>query len=159
MAKKRFTDGLESLFGGAKDAQAPKDRLPVLVKTTEGEPKPSDDPGKKSPGKNFSADLESFLSEVFEASFEEQLKNPSGKDAAPRKTQKTLNGLDALIRSTVSPDAMKFDSENTRRVTIVFDQAKLEKLKFIARTEKTMLRNIIDDIVRDYIARYEQRQQ
>jgi hypothetical protein len=40
-------------------------------------------------------------------------------------------------------------------LTLQFDERKLEKLKDIARMEKTLLRDIIDSIVEDYISRWE----
>ena len=71
-----------------------------------------------------------------------------------KRSSKPMEGLDALIRSTVEPK-VQFDQNATRRLTLQFDERKLEKLKTIARMEKTLLRDIIDGIVEEYIARWE----
>ena len=114
---------------------------------------------KKSTGKRFSDDLQSFLMEAFEESFERQIQQPleSSTVELKKRSQKPMSGLDALIRTTVDPKIQIDSAQQLRRLTVAFDEQKLEKLKTIARIEKTYLRDIIDEIVADYIQEYEQK--
>ena len=164
MAKKRFTEGLESVFGAAAEDTLQEDS-PLLGDTRPKE-RPKDkeeDSHRRSHAKDFSSDLQSFLKGAFEDSFEEQLekreqkRQPISANAQIKKRhRKPLTGLDALIRSTVEPENIHVQERNARRVTLTFDPDKLEKLKKIARTEKTYLRDIIDEIVAEFLDEYEQ---
>lgn len=170
MSKKRFTEGLESLLTGPEEVSfRVGDRLAagessVPTKTGKGggateATAASEEPGKKSTGKKFASDLQSFLTEAFEESFDRQMQQTDATAAEVKKrSQKPMDGLDALIRTTIDP-RVHFDAQQKmRRLTVVFDEQKLEKLKTIARMEKTYLRDIIDNIVAEYIQTYELRQ-
>jgi hypothetical protein len=50
---------------------------------------------------------------------------------------------------------MRIGPGNTRRLTLVFDESKLNKLKSIARMERSYLKDIIDEIVESFIKEYE----
>jgi hypothetical protein len=168
MSKKRFTAGMETLFNGAEDnilqsgnqllsgentkSQTPKSASVASAVLEEGIT-------KKSTGKRFSDDLQSFLMEAFEESFERQIQQPleSSTVELKKRSQKPLSGLDALIRTTIDPKIQIDSAQQLRRLTVAFDEQKLEKLKTIARIEKTYLRDIIDEIVADYIQEYEQK--
>lgn len=160
MAKKRFTDGLESLFEEPKEEKSKgKDLLlfPIeKTETVESVPK-----SKKTTAKTFTEDLQSFLQEAFEESFEEQdaAKEDSLQEEKriKKRRRKPLSGLDSLIRKTVEPKSMDLLEKPTRRLTLTFDHQKLEKLKTIARLEKTYLKDIIDEIVGEFIEEYEQK--
>ena len=154
MSKKRFIEGLDSLFADTsgevdrKSAQASPARSTVRGRKTE-------ETTGKSSGKDFSSDLASFLQEAFEESFEQQM----GREGSPsaRETPKTQqSGLDALIRNTLEPSSMTIDPRATRRLVVTFREEQLQKLKSIARTEKTVLKKIIHEIVEGYIRQYEQ---
>lgn len=161
MSKKRFTDGLESLLSTPEDAGLQGNTLlsaesnPAKGKSsTAAEPNPES--SKKAQGKRFTDDLQAFLMEAFEESFERQMQQIPAEAEIKKRSTKPMEGLDALIRSTVEPSRVQFDQHAaTRRLTLQFDERKLEKLKTIARMEKTLLRDIIDSIVEDYISRWE----
>ena len=63
-----------------------------------------------------------------------------------------------LIRRTVEMGAVEEDNSGTKRLTVTFDKEKLNKLKHIARLEKAYLKDILGDIIDEYITRYEQHQ-
>jgi len=162
MSKKRFTDGLESLLSmPAEDAALQRNALLSSESSSGQGISPTVDippaESKKVQGKRFTDDLQAFLMEAFEESFDRQMQHDRSQAAEPeikKRSSKPMDGLDALIRSTVEPK-MKLDHLATRRLTLQFDERKLEKLKDIARMEKTLLRDIIDNIVGDYISRWE----
>lgn len=72
-----------------------------------------------------------------------------------KRSRRPTGGLDLLIRSTVEPVAVTDADTHTRRVTLLFDPKKLEKLKTIAKLERTYLKNIMDELVQDFIQHYE----
>lgn len=162
MAKKRFTEGLESVFGAAAEDTLQEDS-PLLGATRRKEEPREEEGSKRTHAKDFSSELEAFLKGAFEESFEEQYEKReqkrqpiSGNPEVKKRRHKPMSGLDALIRSTVEPENIRVQERNARRITLTFDPEKLEKLKKIARLEKTYLRDIIDEIVAEFLESYEQ---
>jgi hypothetical protein len=60
-------------------------------------------------------------------------------------------GLDALIRETVESSSVEVTPSNTKRVTFVFDEEKINKLKQIARLKKAYVKDIVDEIISEYL--------
>lgn len=114
-------------------------------------------PLKRTQGKKFSEDLQTFLQEAFDDSFEKYSDPNFVRDDSNTKKRslKPMAGLDAILRSTVDPQSMRLGPGNTRRLTLVFDESKLNKLKSIARMERSYLKDIIDEIVESFISEYE----
>lgn len=162
MSKKKFTVGLESVFSEATQDTLHEDS-PLLQQTRHKSSigVKNEEPGKRTSSKNFSSELELFLKEAFEESFERQTANKPlevEKEVPLRKKrQKPASGLDMLIRSTIEPTAMDVSetNKNTKRIVLAFDSDKFQKLKHIARLERTYLRNIIDEMVAEFIGKYE----
>ncbi|MBK9013500.1 MAG: hypothetical protein IPM82_05130 [Saprospiraceae bacterium] len=166
MSKKKFTDGLESLFSIDQNKESGQGTTfleganPNEMRPGIGKPAVN----KSSSRKNFTTDLDSLLQEAMQESFEEQIQEREAA-ANPNKAQpfhqqahrrKPLGGLDMLIRRTVERGAVEEDQvTGTRRLTVSFDKVKLNKLKTIARMEKAYLKDILGDIVEEYIRRYE----
>lgn len=155
MSKKKFTAGLESLF---------EEESTEKQKPTSGTAKPkapaSQAAKRKETGKNFTEDLQSFLQSAFDESLERQQEQDRSTDyeqEIKKRRSKPMSGLDALIRATVEPSRVSLSQKTLRRLTVSFDEEKLNKLKKIARQEKAYLRDIIDDIVADFIQQYEQK--
>ncbi len=144
MAKKRFTEGLDSLFEETTSSGKPRGR--------KGREEES---SRRSGTKDFSSDLSSLLQEAFEESFEEQLQKKEAKKDQSKKPERPLTGLDALIRSTIEPASVTIDPKAKRRLVVSFHESQLAKLKNIARLEKTQLKRIINTLVEDYIEAYE----
>lgn len=160
MAKKRFTDNFESLFGEPLDDQQPQEQTGTGKQAAGAKGTAADEDRKKLSGKDFSDSLQSFLEETFEASFERQLaekqeQSDSSNPPAPKPTRRR-SSLDLLIRSTVEPSKIEVDEQDRRRrITLTFEPQKLEKLRSIAKLEQAMLKDIINDIVGEYIRKYE----
>jgi hypothetical protein len=157
LSKKRFTEGLESIFG-ADAEETLQENSPLLASTTVKE-KDKNKENPRSTAKNFSADLQSFLQEAFEESFDQQLEKKKtttselkSKARVKKRYKRPRSGLDLLIRNTIEPDNIRLEPKKSKRVTITFDPGKLEKLKDIARKKKSYLRDVIDEIVADYLA-------
>jgi len=162
VSKKRFTEGMDSLFGPTEEQQSGTDWLDAQGTGDQGARKKK---SKRSPsGKNFSSDLQSFLQEAFDDSMDRQLEERQKRDEATpaepsvkKRHRRPMAGLDALIRSTVDPQPVSDPGNKNRpkRITLSFDPVKLEKLKSIARDQRTLLRDVIDEIVEDYLNRME----
>ncbi len=157
MSKKKFTDGLESLFGDTSEdtfggsllvAEEPK---PKAVRKRRG-----------SSRKNFTTDLDTLLEDALKETIIEQtqktdkaFESKSKSIQTKQRSRKPLSGLDALIRRTVEGSTIEISNDVTKRVTFVFEKQKLDKLKRIARIEKAYLKDILSQIVSEYIQKYE----
>ncbi len=171
MAKKNFSDGLESIFG---DEENRNEEVSIVTKTAEegkAGKKGSGIRRKKRSSKDFTSDLDSLLQEALNESVEQHVKSQkkeplakSGNKKLQRKgrIKRTLSGLDALIRQTVESGTVEVEEVSSggskpkkKRVTFTFDREKVEKLKSIARLEKAYIRDIMDELVSEYIEKYE----
>lgn len=157
MSRKKFVEDFGTLFGDEDAAILSEDSVLLSGKSAEESKR---NRSKSSHGKNFASDLESFLEEAFEESFDEQLqqnesKPPKIESQIKKRSRRPMGGLDSLIRSTVEPSHIEVEDLPTRRITLIFDKRKLEKLKTIARLERTYLKDIIDDIVEEFLQGYE----
>lgn len=145
MSKKNFKAGFEDLFHDAKDGSLAEN---VAQK---GKSKRS-----ASAGKSFAADLESLFEETMvETTLEAAKAARQGKPAKPQSPRQYA-GIDALIRDTVESSDMEVVSrEGQKRIAITLEQEKLEKLKKIAQLQKSYLKDVIRDLVAEYIASFE----
>lgn len=142
MSKKKFTSGLESLF-----VEIATEEQGVIAQSGDG--------AKKQGNKDFSSDLAAFLASAFEESLGEQLAQAHA-GAGKKESPITASGLDLLLRSSLSPKSVEIhNQQSTRRITLIFEAEKLEKLKTIARIEQAQVKDIVNDIVAEYIKKYE----
>lgn len=144
MAKKNFKSGLGDLLSDALDM--PKEK-PIPKKRTSRKTT-----SKKKVTKSFMSDLDTLLQESIEEGVQEQAsKIKEGKPKTVIKRKKPLFGLDALIRETVETSKVEVTPQSTKRVTFIFDEDKIEKLQKIARLKKAYVKDIINEIVSEYI--------
>lgn len=148
MSKKRFKDGLESLFGDVNSADTFQKNNPLLKKQGSIAPTGAE---KRNPSSN-QTDLADILREQVSDKIAEKVEeNRGAQSGSPR-----LAGLDALIRRTIEKSKIEVSNppRGQRRVTFVVDEELLEKLRSIARMEKKYLRDLVDDAVREFIQTY-----
>ncbi|MFK7980570.1 MAG: hypothetical protein AB8G86_11350 [Saprospiraceae bacterium] len=158
MSKKKFKAGLESLFSdtGADD-QLPGIR-PLLV---EEEARESLDTRrtrpKKRSSKNFTSDLEGLFHNALDKEYKEPVRKSSLASRRDTKIKKRSDrpviGIDALIRrtSTENREEIKSSSPLKKRITFSLEKKKIEKLKDIAKSKKAYLKDIVDDIISQYL--------
>jgi hypothetical protein len=156
MSKKKFIDGLESVFKETEDElvehydakeEMAKEETAVL---TVVKPKRS--------GKNFTADIGSAMQDSFVTNEESYLtpeEQVSLSEVSKKTMRRPLSGLDALLRRTIENSDL--DNETKRRVVLILESGKLEKLKEIAKSESLVLREIIEKSVNFFIEDYERR--
>lgn len=166
MSKKRFSSGLDSLFDSPHDEQnivssvVASQAPPPSVSELEAEVKAA--VMKRTTTKNFTSDLDSLFQDAFTEALEEKadkLRRESGlEDPFESKRnayKKPLAGLDALIRETVDTSLAGFEHAPIKRFTIMFENKKIEKLKSIAKQERAFVKDLVGDILTEYIANYE----
>ena len=143
MAKKRFTDGLDSLFGGADEHSQKTLSLFPDEPSTGGSKR---DEEKKS-NKGFTSQLDAFLAEAFENE-PDQAETQTRKE----KPKRRLAGLDLLIQQTAeAPRKSRTKLADKRRLTLAFDKKQLAALKRIAETEGVYLKDLIAQLIERYL--------
>ena len=159
MAKKKFTDGLETLFGESALEEKFEDRNPLLAEQKEvpKEKKKKTIKRKKKTGKSFTSDLDSlFKSSSYQK--DEKRAPKAGKTSTPKAQTKIVFGLDALIRKTTNlVPGETYEASTKKRVTFIYDKKKLETLKLIARKNKAYMKDIIGAAVNNWISDYEKK--
>ncbi len=160
MSKKKFTDGLESLF--STDTKGDVSGKGTAFLRTPSDKKDGSATQRRSSRKNFTTDLDSLLEEALQESFEEKMAEreagkSTGKPRYQSPARRPMTGLDVLIRRTVESGEIELDrKEGTKRLTVTFHKSKIAKLKKIARLEKAYLKDILGELVDEYIQRYEE---
>lgn len=180
MSKKKFTDGLEGLFGFSEGGDL-QESSPLLVDTRDEEKeapvkkrKKKSNPNKKKSGKSFTMDLDALFSAAASKAIEEReekRKKNKGEQPAPQENdvppkpaslrhrrRKPVTGIDALIRQTIVGSRIDYNAKDAqKRVTFIYDKDKLARLKAIAKLEKSYLKDIIGKVVSEFIDKYEKK--
>ncbi len=159
MGKKKFTSGLDSLFGEINQ-QDTLDQESVLLKETrvkKAVQRPTKVVARKRSNKNFTSDLDSLFDQSV---MDESQDFAEEQKVSRRKTGRRLNrpritGLDALISKTTDFDYDAVERDVKKRVTFVFDKGKYNKLKRIAKVESQYLKDILGKVVTEFIDEYE----
>jgi len=163
VSKKKFKDGLGSIFSGFKEDELLASTY-TETETLEAPKAQKKKDKKRASTKSFSADLEALFKSSLTDTIVEQVEQAT-KDVKADQMQvvnkignkKKPIGLDALIRQTVETSKVEVAAPKTqKRVTFVFDKSKLLKLKSIAKLEKAYLKDIIGGLVSEYIDEYEE---
>jgi hypothetical protein len=144
MAKKNFKSGLGDLLDnamtGTSKAEAKKSTRKTAKQTA-----------SEKPNKSFMSNLDDLLQEAIEEGVQEQVEKIKQKKPTVSKRKKPMFGLDALIRETVETSQAEVAPKNTKRVTFVFDEAKIEKLQQLARLKKAYVKDIVNEIISEYL--------
>ena len=156
MSKKKFKSGLESLFGEpAVAGMSPflAEKKSTIAQKSKESSAPLLKNLKRSSSKNFTADLESLFSDAIEKEQTEQQRRGSKLRLSKKQPDRPVIGLDALIRRTAERnyESQKAANPLKKRLTITMEHQKLEELKKVARQKKAYLRDIIDDLISDYL--------
>lgn len=152
MSKKKFSQGLSELLDDI--AGSPGD-LEQIAQTPTAAP-------RKHGHKNFFADLESLMEEAMrdgEAQREADEKQASYKSKSEKAQAGLAGGLDMLIRQTISfEERNAAASDDKRRITVLVDRQKAERLKQIARTQNAFMKDLIARMIESYIESFQERQ-
>ena len=171
MAKKRFRDDLESLFGPDPkplslfpDETPPQDADPEETESVTVDVTVRRREVPKGSTKGFSDSLDAFFSEAFEGP-DPAPERQSKRQPRRRRTTARPRGLDMLIQNTTvkqiniaalvrgEKQRQGHGGGHTRRVTLLFNKKHLERLKAIAREKDLLLKDIVSEIVEEYLRR------
>jgi hypothetical protein len=163
MSKKRFSSGFDSLFAVENDAPqvATTQATPPSVADLEAEVKKA--VMRKTTGKNFTSDLDTLFQEAFTEVVEEKvekLRRDTGiidpfDEGSRNSTRRPLSGLDALIRQTVDTSLAGLEHAAVKRLTIMFENQKIERLKTIAKQERSFVKDLVSNVLTEFIEKYE----
>ena len=119
---------------------------------------------RRASNKNFTSDLDSLFQDAFTDSVEEKAEklrrlanNDDPFESNRRQYKQPLSGLDALIRSTMDTSLAEFDHAPVKRLTIMFENLKIEKLKSIAKMERSFVKDLVGGVLTEFINDYEKR--
>lgn len=152
MSKKKFSQGLSELLD---DVSGSLGDLDQIAQTPTAAP-------RRHGSKNFFADLESLMEEAMhdgETQGPADEKQPSYKSKSERAQAGLAGGLDMLIRQTISFEEQSAASgDDKRRITVLVDRQKAERLKQIARTQNAFMKDLIARMIESYIESFQERQ-
>jgi hypothetical protein len=162
VSKKKFTGGLDTLF---EVTETVMDNTPSVSQARQAESSTTQSAlVRRVTSKNFTSDLDSLFQEAFTEAVEEKLgkmKRASGIEDPfennRRQYKQPLSGLDALIRSTVDTSLAGLDHAAIKRLTIMFEYQKIEKLKSIAKVERSFVKDLVSGVLTEFINDYEKR--
>lgn len=170
MSKKKFSSGLDSLFETKEEQREmiqnnSADQKGLSTSLTEDKNAVSSTVIRRATSKNFTSDLDSLFHEAFTEAVEEKvgkLRRMAGindpfEEDKPRSYKQPLSGLDALIRSTIDTSLAGLDHAAIKRLTIMVESQKIDKLKSIAKMERSFVKDIVSSILTDFINDYEKR--
>lgn len=169
MSKKKFSSGLESLFHDNEESHDSIQASPLTEKEGKQESVASATAqtavaSRRLTSKNFTSDLDSLFQEAFTEAVEEKvekMRRTAGLEdpfeSNRRQYKQPLSGLDALIRSTVDTSLAGLDHAAIKRLTIMFETQKIEKLKSIAKLERAFVKDIVSGILSEFISDYEKK--
>lgn len=144
MAKKKFSDGLDTLFGDSLDNEKNQSSKTSAKKKTK----------RNSSRKSFTGNLELLFQEVLEESVHEKTAElKANKSTKSKRKTPVATGLDALIKSTI--EGSSFSESDKKRITFTFDADKVKKLRSIAKLERARIKDIVNELVSEYIDKYD----
>ncbi len=164
MSKKKFKAGLESLFGDSGE-DVLSGISPLLVEEKRKRKTRPVKRLKKRSSKDFTSDLEVLFHNALEKEYAETIEKPhppKGRGANIKKrNDRPVIGLDALIRRTTEETNkdLLVPTPLKKRVTFTLEKKKLDKLKSIAKSKKSYLKDIIDEIVSEFLTEYPNRKE
>lgn len=139
-----------SMPSPTQEAQPPRKSQP----TRRQKPRPAS-------SKSFSSDLNSLFNDSIVESVQERVKQikqqpkKGSSEDAQKEQKKKPRGLDLLIRQTVESSKVDISRGPRRRITFLFEEDKIKRLKDIAQDKRAYIKDIIGDIVSEYIEEYE----
>ena len=147
MAKKQFTDNMDSLFGDTF-VEDTKEGLSLFP----DEKKQAKPVKKKKGDKGFSLQLDNFLSDAFDVQEKEATSKKNRRKLVSSSRKPRLSGLDLLIRQTAeAPSVSRLKAPNKRRLTLAFNKTQLARLKEIAEDEGIFLKDLINQLIEKYL--------
>lgn len=168
--KKSFTEDLESVFHQTlfednlhdnpsmllqknKNTKKTTNKSNVVAATANKKEEDNTQKNAKTSRKSFSDNIDIFFKESIEDVLEDTTVTEIKRNVIHNGERKAI-GIDVLLQRTSNAhnDEVEASLEPmTKRVTFVLDVDKVEQLKNIAREENKRLRQIVSDLIEEYI--------
>lgn len=152
MSKKKFSEGLDELLSDQS----------IETSTDWGYASDSPTRERKTGSKNFMDDLDDLFHQALDERFEQLEAEPPTASTPRTKSKSTIaqrssmSGLDGLIRQTIDIQEITADeASGKKRVTVAIEKAKLLQLKTIARIENAYLKDIMVQLIDEYLEKYQ----
>jgi hypothetical protein len=164
VAKKKFSSDFDSIFDGAENEPVKITNEDIAADLPTA-PAASPVLNKKATMKNFTSDLDALFRDAMTEAVEERvtkIKRSVGIEDDPfeesaRLFKKPLSGLDALIRQTMDTSLAGMEHAAVKRITLLFESAKIDKLKNIAKLERAFMKDLVQGVISEFIVDYEKR--
>jgi hypothetical protein len=164
VAKKKFTSDFDSIFD-VSETEPLKITNEDIAADLPTAPTASPVSNKKATLKNFTSDLDALFRDAMSEAVEERvtkIKRSVGIEDDPfeesaRLFKKPLSGLDALIRQTMDTSLAGMEHAAVKRITLLFESAKIDKLKNIAKLERAFMKDLVQGVISEFIVDYEKR--
>jgi hypothetical protein len=164
VAKKKFTSDFDSIFDSSHAEPVKITNEDIAADLP---PAPAESPvsNKKATMKSFTSDLDALFRDAMAEAVEERvtkIKRSVGIEDDPfeesaRQFKKPLSGLDALIRQTMDTSLAGMEHAAVKRITLLFESAKIDKLKNIAKLERAFMKDLVQSVISEFIVDYEKR--
>jgi hypothetical protein len=157
MSKKKFSDGLDSIFSDIHEEVMATTY--VLKDNPKADTEERNSKMERKGGKNFSSNMDDVIMKSFVTNNETQNKeeddNSNIRYSHVKKQRTPLTGIDGLFSRSIEYGDLENDSK--KRIVLILENHKVDKLKSIAKKEHLFLKDIIIQSVSSYIDQYDRR--
>jgi hypothetical protein len=155
MSKKKFTSGIDDIFSNANTGEQ---GVSIVEESTNAGP--NQHVRRQGGHKTFVTNLDSLLAEITDDSYfsepqADSMNRPGkSKGGSQGGYRAPVTGLDALIRQTLVGIEGEDEETTKRRISVIVDKIKLDRLKTIARMEGAFMKDIIAELIESYVQKY-----
>lgn len=157
MSKKKFSDGLDSIFSDIHEE--PMATTYVLKDSPKVDVEERNSRMERKGGKNFSSNMDDVIMKSFVTNGENKNKeeddNSNIRYSHVKKQRTPLTGIDGLFSRSIEYGDL--DSDTKKRIVLILENKKVDRLKAIAKKEDLFLKDIITQSVSSFIENYDRR--
>jgi hypothetical protein len=157
MSKKKFSDGLDSIFSDIHEEVMATTY--VLRDSPKADAEERNVKMERKGGKNFSSNMDDVIMKSFVTNNENQNKeeddNSNIRYSHVKKQRTPLTGIDGLFSRSIEYGDL--DNDVKKRIVLILENQKVDKLKAIAKKEQLFLKDIIVQSVSSFIENYDRR--
>ena len=157
MGKKKFSDGLDSIFSDIQEETM--SRTYVVENAPRENQEEQNIRVERKGGKNFSSNMDEVIMKSFVTNNENQYKeeddNSNIRYSHVKKQRTPLTGIDGLFSRSIEYGDL--DNDTKKRIVLILENNKVDRLKAIAKEEQLFLKDIIIKSVSSYINNHDRR--
>ena len=158
MGKKKFSDGLDSIFSDIQEETMSRTYVATDA-PRENQEEQNTRVVERRGGKNFSSNMDEVIMKSFVTNNENQHKeeddNSNIRYSHVKKQRTPLTGIDGLFSRSIEYGDL--DNDSKKRIVLILENNKVDRLKAIAKEEQLFLKDIIIKSVSSYIDNHDRR--